>query len=341
MVRPLMNVSTIKAVCWLVSLAVLSLGVWYGYDFLSTIDARQATFDKPHAEEVLKTSGQSGDIVRQRVISYPDEVKPSWISANWTGKAPPERPKIVEQPQEVVKRHTPVETLLKVQMVQFDGGDASASFIYVAYLPAGGFPDETGKLFEGDSLPGPHPEVKVYKIEPGVVEFAYEGFDVENDRIEPPRALAVSNVIVYTDEDGIIQPAARRTIPVGEPRKDVYEKTTLVGLDRWVVGTEDAAHFNENYSQILTRDVSHRTHHDANGRRAGIEITRVRPGSIAARHGVQEGDIVISVNGHPVSSAQEAISFAKQNKDKYTVWTVEIERLGTRKTLTYDTQQNN
>jgi len=335
-----MNVSTIKVLCWLVSLTSLSLGVWYGYDFTQTRDERSEVFDIEHARSVLKDSSGEPELQQKNSIDYNKQVAPSWIRSNWTGKAPPEKPKVVEPEENIVKRHTPVEALLKVQMIRVDLGDRAASVAFVKYLPSGGFGQvQDGVLQEGDALPEPHPEVKVVSIEAEGVVFEYEGFpDVEPDTLEPP-SLTDGNLIVHVDEDGVVEPV-KRVIPTGKPRTEQFEKTTLVGLDRYAIGTEDAQHFNENYSQILTRDVSHRTHYDANGRRAGIEITRVRAGSIAARHGVQEGDIVISVNDHPVSSTNEAISFAKQNKDKFSVWTVVIERMGAQKTLTYESQQN-
>ena len=71
------------------------------------------------------------------------------------------------------------------------------------------------------------------------------------------------------------------------------------------------------------------------GKRAGVEITEVREGSIAGRHGAQSGDVVISINGTPVGSQQEAIGFAKANSERYSVWTVEVLRLGRVETLVY------
>ena len=38
--------------------------------------------------------------------------------------------------------------------------------------------------------------------------------------------------------------------------------------------------------------------------------------------------MIKSINGHPVSSQQEAIAWAKKNSDKYEIWQVEVENLG-------------
>ena len=71
------------------------------------------------------------------------------------------------------------------------------------------------------------------------------------------------------------------------------------------------------------------------GKRSGVELTEVREGSIASRHGAQSGDVVISINGTPVNSQQEAIAFAKNNSERYSVWEVEVLRLGRIETIIY------
>ena len=71
------------------------------------------------------------------------------------------------------------------------------------------------------------------------------------------------------------------------------------------------------------------------GKRAGVELTEVREGSIVARHGGQSGDVIISINGTPVSSQQEAIAFAKSNAERYSVWEVEVLRFGRVETVVY------
>jgi S1-C subfamily serine protease len=70
----------------------------------------------------------------------------------------------------------------------------------------------------------------------------------------------------------------------------------------------------------------------------GIEITEVAPGSIAAQHGVKSGDVIVSVNGTPVNSVQEAISYAKNNADIYSVWTIVVSNAGYERTIVYETE---
>ena len=61
----------------------------------------------------------------------------------------------------------------------------------------------------------------------------------------------------------------------------------------------------------------------------------VKPGSVASSHGLSNGDVVKSINGHPVTSKQEAITFVKNNKDVYDKWEVVVESKGRLKTLVY------
>ena len=49
---------------------------------------------------------------------------------------------------------------------------------------------------------------------------------------------------------------------------------------------------------------------------------------------------VPTINGHPVNSQQEAISFAKNNSERYSVWEVEVLRLGRIETIVYHSPQD-
>ena len=61
------------------------------------------------------------------------------------------------------------------------------------------------------------------------------------------------------------------------------------------------------------------------------------PGSLPASHGVTKGEIIKSINGHKVTSVNEAIAYVKQESDHTTVWVVEIEKGGITYFRTYET----
>ena len=72
------------------------------------------------------------------------------------------------------------------------------------------------------------------------------------------------------------------------------------------------------------------------GKFDGIEIQSVQAGGIAARHGAKEGDIIKSINGHPVTSSSEAITFVKNNQESTSTWIVVVENKGRERTVTYE-----
>ena len=133
----------------------------------------------------------------------------------------------------------------------------------------------------------------------------------------------------------MIRPKRSRIPTAVVRRTENPTETQLLANNNYRLGTDDVDYFNQNYADILTNDVRTSTYYDENGKRAGIEITQVKNGSIAARHGAQDGDVIISINGHKVSSQQEAIQFVKKNQDKYSVWEVVVMRLGKQETLVY------
>ena len=113
-------------------------------------------------------------------------------------------------------------------------------------------------------------------------------------------------------------------------------RTQRIGEDRYRVGLEDAEYIGENYAEILSQEVRVERHRDPRtGRYDGIEVKAVNPDSIAAQHGVQSGDVVKKINGHPVSSPQEAISFVKNNQHLYDKWEVEVWNKGQTRIVTY------
>ena len=59
-----------------------------------------------------------------------------------------------------------------------------------------------------------------------------------------------------------------------------------------------------------------------------------------SEHGGQDGDIIKSINGHPVTSTAEAITYVKNNEDKYNVWEVVVENKGKSRTVTYESPQD-
>jgi S1-C subfamily serine protease len=56
---------------------------------------------------------------------------------------------------------------------------------------------------------------------------------------------------------------------------------------------------------------------------------------MAEKLGAKSGDVIKSVNGHPVNSVQEGINYAKTHDAQYDTWEIVVENLGKTKTITY------
>ena len=109
----------------------------------------------------------------------------------------------------------------------------------------------------------------------------------------------------------------------------------MVRKNEYQVGLDDIQELNDDYSRILSQDLRYRTHRGSDGRVDGIQITNVKPGSLPARHGVTGGEIIKSINGHPVKSVNEAIAYVKQEAEKTDTWVVVFEKQGRTYTRTY------
>ena len=172
------------------------------------------------------------------------------------------------------------------------------------------------------------------------VVFAFD--DEARDKESVSAAEFESNTaIVQVGPDGVVVSAPRVGIPRVEGQAFVPGRTTMLGANRFVLGSEDMTYLNDNYAEVLAREVRTAQHRDPRtGKYDGIEIKEVSPGSVAARHGAQSGDVIKSINGQPVNSVQEAISFVKVNKDKYSSWEVVVENKGKQRTVTYESPNN-
>ena len=330
-----MNATSLKALCT-ISSAVLSAGLAFVlWDYFQNQVHKPSPFDEAFAAQVLKEEpGRSSEV--KRSVDYKTKVKPGWIQLDWTGAPPPPEPvaEVVEKEEPKIV-YTPVSDLLAIVYIRFDTDDAAGSLALVRYLKAAK-KDAEGTLKIGDKLPSPNQNIEVSAIYPTGIEFKFLNSEREAELLSETR-LTDGDLIHVVDAGGEIAVTKRPVIARGQTQTFRPEATTLIATDRYRLGTEDMRYLGENYTDVLTRDMSTRTHYDANGRRAGIELTRVRRGSIAARHGAMEGDIVISINGEPVNSPQEAINFAKNNKDRYTTWDVVVENLGHQRTMTFET----
>jgi hypothetical protein len=330
-----MNISQIKVISWAVA-ALLTLGLSaYVWSFVSTLEARRAL---PEADVVRKhlSAVEPVPVKNDGQVKYED-VRRLFHDLNWTGAI-----KVVAKPVEgpqapLVPEVVPVRDLVRILWVQVDLADAKGSSIFMKYKPKAQV-DNKGVggylLRTGDALLAPHGGITVDSITTEGVRFAFADAAREKELLRPTEFDATAQ-IVQVGEDGIVMPT-KTGLPVAHATF-VPGKTTPLGRNRFQLGTEDLKLASDNYLDILSNDVRLGQHRDPKtGRYDGVEISDVKPGSFAERHGAQSGDVVKSINGHPVNSTQEAINFVKMNKDKYSTWEVVIENKGKTKTVVYE-----
>jgi hypothetical protein len=236
-----------------------------------------------------------------------------------------------------------VKDLILIRGIRFDAESPDYSEVVFKYQSAAKVvapnnSDGTMLKKVGDVLDGRLNQIQIFKIYPDTVEFAFLN--------EPKREHDLVGRAEYSVQGGFVQ------LPDGtEPERRTKDlsafvtkrgdgtpslQTQQLSPTKFRIGTDDAKYFDENYPKILTEEVEIGQHRDPKTKKIdGVEVKQVAPGSIAARHGVEQGDVIKSINGHPVASKDEAIVFVKNNKDKYDVWEVEIWNKGQMRTLTF------
>ncbi len=339
-----MKIGQIKLLCYAVALVLVGLGA---KDVLAYVEAKGVNLHEKVAAEVEAALSKVDRKPAERtgIVSY-DEVKRGFHKFNWTGEPPPA---VVKGPGtgEIVKpKHAPVSDLILVLMVRFDTDDADQSSASIIYKTAAKMPTAAASagqdLKKGDTLLPPHDWAKVAKITPKGVEFEFEEEGRANETIAPPNTA--ESEIAFVGPDGVVRAPTPNSIirqSTGNVRKfrpQTYERRP----GEFRIGFEDQKEIGDNYPTILSQEIRHRRHRNPKtGQYDGIEIQSVTAGSFASRHGAQAGDIIRSINGHPVTSVAEAVSFVREHEGEYTTWEVEVENQGKIRTVTYESPPDN
>lgn len=337
-----MNLSLIQNVAWLGSAALAGYLGWYLFDF------KQHQFERLSVQPNSIFEAALTNVVRPEPIDTADFdfpiVELLYHQMNWTGKP---KPKVVEAavegPVTVERPKISVASLLDVLFIRSANFDSAQSLALVSYTDQGlkrKAKDGMAQLNIGDHLPEPHQAIFVKKILGKGVLFGFEVAEGEDPR--EPELLSTPEldsgiVIVEAGPDGALAPTVESLFGPGlnAPAYNPLE-TIQTGPDRFLVGTDDAKQFRDNFASIIA-NTDHRQHRDPNTRQPdGIELTKVPGGSIAAKHGAKEGDIIKSVNGHAVTTTQEAIKYAQNNAEKYSTWEILVENQGVERTVYYE-----
>jgi len=332
-----MNVGIFKSVSYVTSFALLSGVAYVAYDYYT--DGRTRTYFEVARAETVLNGVEPPRAPRPMALDYKGDIKPAVVSFDWTGKPPV----VVEEvtgaaTEDVVVELTPVSDVLEVLMVLVDDRDPGESLCLVRLANAQADPRD--RWFGiGSTASSPDGEFSVYRITGDGVEFSFADEGRAREFLAPSSRTGAD--LIVTVEEGAKLRARTQTslIATSEAKGPELPKVTERRNGQYFLGTEDAATLVADYQSILSSDVKTKTFM-RDGKRAGVELTDVREGSFAARHGAQSGDVVISINGTPVGSQQEAIAFANANSERYSIWTVEVLRLGRVETVVYHSPGN-
>jgi hypothetical protein len=337
-----MNAAKTKFVTWLFAGALgvgLCVYVIFNLQRLKEVQVPVST------DRMTKVLSDTPAIVEKAddIIPY-ERVQSALITFNWPGTPPPppDDPIVIDDVPKVTKQG--VDKLVRILGYKVDGRNAADSSVILKYLPEARVqappslnPNHEGVLkHPGEALDDPIGHIKVRSITVNGVEFAYDDEEREPEVLKPLEYDLDGPIVRVSDAGDIISGRPSIFIPKGRTWSASPKKTEFIGRNRFRVGTEDLQYIGENYPQILSEDVRTGRHKDPNtGRYDGIEIKSVAPGSLAARHGAQTGDVIKSINGHAVTSTQEAINFVKNNEEMYESWKVVVENKGQERTVTY------
>jgi hypothetical protein len=338
-----MNIQRWKGMVWLGSLAVGGLLVYCVYNFLDQREelAREIPDEKLAAvlDSVKKPSEEKNDHVEYKLVEK------VFSSYDWSGK---EKPKPVEktgsgEPPPVPK--VKVDTLLKVLAIKVDTSKSANSIAYVKYTdPTLAQKAERGILHIEERLGGTYKDVRVQGITAKGVVFAFDDERPE-ETVQPPPYLSTARGdlgIVLVGPDGVRSPPVQGRIGAASPDLPQWhpEQLTQVRKNEFQVGTQTLIDLDRDYSLILSRDIGYSTNKNPRtGASDGIKINRVAPGSIPAQAGLTEGEVLKSINGHKVTSVNDAVAFVKANANGTEIWTAVFEKQGREFTRTYHSPQ--
>lgn len=332
-----MNVSQVKGIIWILSVALTGGLFWYVYSFFNDLDARRQRFDEPAALELL-TRESTSEGPKVDVVALAD-VQRTFIQLNWTGKETQREVVQEAQATPLEAPKTPVADLIQIHFIQEDLERPESSEAFISYRDAAKvqIPSKTPLFLRpGDRLAAPHTGVRVESIDAKGVTFVFDEEGRAAETVLAPRYDVERHIVQVGPEGPVLPPkTAFRAFEGRRPLEN--RQTQLVGKDRYALGTEDLFLFADDYPTIIAREVRHRRHRDPKtGKYDGIELQDVQSGGTVARHGGQAGDVIKSINGHTVTSVSEAITFVKNNKDKYSVWEVVVENKGQERTVIYE-----
>lgn len=339
-----MKTSRIKGLVWIAAVGVGGYLGYYVQDFLQRKGELEQMLPQEKQREVLDNV-ERPPVEENQVVDLRAVKAVFGREMDWTGKPPPPPPKVDPGPRkDPVVPKVAVADLLKVLYTQAHTREPELSRAWVSYVGplARANEDLDNRLLHvGDALPQPHHAIQVKAITVDGVVFAFPEDEGREDEVvaslEFDDAGVLGIVTLAPGEVANLRPTGQAGIRrVTDPRPWVPGRSERIGKNEWQVGTKDLEEVGQDYARILTEDLRYRNFRNPKtGQIDGIQITDVRSGSIPANHGITTGEVLKSINGHKVTSVNDAIAFVKANAETTNTWVAVFAKQGREFTRVY------
>jgi general secretion pathway protein C len=139
---------------------------------------------------------------------------------------------------------------------------------------------------------------------------------------------------ISLDEDAPSRPQISRAEPEEKDEDDDLDaNVTKVKSGEYEISRGEIDNVLSNMSKLATQ--ARIVPSFKNGKANGFKLFSIRPNSLYAKIGIQNGDIVQQINGYEINSPDKALEIYSKLKDAQTI-TVDLLRRGKSRTMTYN-----
>lgn len=101
------------------------------------------------------------------------------------------------------------------------------------------------------------------------------------------------------------------------------ETTRELDPGQWHISEKDYRYLQDNSERVVNEDIVVQPYKSPQGTRAGLQITKVSPE--LSQYGLATGDVILSINGEPVTSKAQAAQAVQAGQKQYERGTREFE----------------
>jgi hypothetical protein len=331
------HVRQLRVLVWAGTVALSGAALWNAWQMIRKIrakayDPRSSTY----FEQVIGSAAGSIPASEVKPAAWAD-YEQALVRCPINGYEAKKPEPVLEEPKPEVLPEKPLSDVISVTAITCAPDDNGR--VAVKYK------DETAKPVSRDEVvlkigaslaypyDGPPYNSRLKAIRSDSAIFEWCGREVET---HPPRAddedrkvAKGASAATRKPFDSSLTSEERRKLEENKSQ----EKTIAYAPDSYVVGTKDYDAVSANPEDYL-KELRITEQRDANNRKE-VAVGPLRPNSVFVRnYGVQTGDVLVSINGEPVTSKAQAIEYVKAHDD-LSKYVVVIRRKGREITKTY------